>query len=64
MANYISFRNDIVTQFIQTRPITDLCMAAEKIPGSRFTKRWQEQVGLDLEGQCMSAWEAEQEEGE
>ena len=42
----------------------DLCMAAERHPGSRKAKRWQEQEGLDLEGMQTADWGTEREERE
>ena len=56
---YVSRRQNTVTQFIATRPIMDLCLAAEWRPGSRVAKRWWEQDGLDLEEMRTAAWEAE-----
>ena len=60
---YVSCRQNTVTQFIATRPIMDLCLAAEWMPGSRVAKQWWEQDGLDLEGMWTAAWEAERTEG-
>ena len=37
---YISRRQNTVTQFIATRPIMGLCLAAYWIPGPRVSKRW------------------------
>ena len=37
---YISLCQNTVSQFIATRPIMDLCLAAERRPGSRVAKRW------------------------
>ena len=61
---YISRRQNTVTQFIVTRPIMDLCLVAERRPGSRVTKRWWEQDGLGVEGIRTAAREEEQIEGE
>ena len=41
----------------------DLCLTVERHMGSRVTKRWRDQEGLDLEGMRMAAQEAEREEG-
>ena len=60
---YISHRQNTVLQYIATGPIMDLCLAAERRPGSRVAKRWWEQEGLDLDGMQMEAREVEQEEG-
>ena len=51
-------------QFIATRLIMDLCLAAERHTGSLVAKWWWEQEGLDLEGMRMAAWEVEREEEE
>ena len=40
---YISRRQNTVAHFIAVRPIMDLCMAAERRPGLRISKRWWEQ---------------------
>ena len=36
----------------------DLCLAAERSPGSRIIKQWWEQDGLDVEGIQTASWEA------
>ena len=61
---YVSHLQNIVTQFIATRPIMDLCLVAEGRPGSRVTKRWWDQDRLDMEGRRTASWEAERTEGE
>ena len=61
---YISRHQDTVAKFIATRPIMDLCLAAERHPGSQVTNWWWEQDGLDLEGMWAASWEAERMEGE
>ena len=61
---YVSRRHNTFTQFILTRTIMDLCLSQEQSPGSRFTKRWWEQDGLDVEDMRTSAWEAKRIEGE
>ena len=43
-------------QFIFTRPIMDLGLAAEHCTGSRVFKRWWEQHCLDLDEIRMAAW--------
>ena len=45
---YIYHRENTVIQFIATRPIMDMWLAAEKRPGSWVSKRWWGQEGLDL----------------
>ena len=57
--NYVFRHQNTVTQSIATRTIMDLCMAAERRPGSRVANWWWEQDGLDLEEMRISAWEAE-----
>ena len=60
---YISRLQNTVTQFIVTRPIMDLCLAAERIPGTQVSRRWWEQGSVDVEGMRTAAWEAERTEG-
>ena len=45
---YVSRNQKIVTQFIVTRPIMDLCLAAERIPGLRVYKQWWDQDRVDM----------------
>ena len=47
-----------------TRPIMDLCLAAERRPGPKISKRWWEQDRLDVNGMRTAAREAERTEGE
>ena len=47
---YVSHRQNTVAQYILTRPIMELCLAAERRPGKRVEMRWWKQEGLDLEG--------------
>ena len=61
---YFSFHHNIVAQFITTRPIIDRCLAAEKIPGPRVSKRWWNQDRVDVEGIRAAPWEAEWIEGQ
>ena len=60
---YVSFCQNTVAQYIATRPIMDLCLAAKQRPGPRVEIRWWEQEGLDLEGMRTTSWEAEEKEG-
>ena len=62
--SYVSRRQNTVAHFIATRPITDLCLAAERRPESRVTNRWWEQDGLDVKGVQMADREAERTDGE
>ena len=45
---YISRRHNTVPQYISTRPIMDLCLAAEQKPLMRLFRRWWEQLNLDI----------------
>ena len=56
---YIYCLHNTVIQFIATRTIMELCLAAERRPGSRVTKKWWEKDGLDVEGMWTAAWQAE-----
>ena len=47
---YISRRQNMVSQYIVTCPIMDLCLAAERKPGMRLSRRWWEQPSLDILG--------------
>ena len=62
---YATHRQNTVTQFIVTRPIMDLCLAAARRPGAQVSKRWWEQEGRDLEGirEAARAAEAERDLG-
>ena len=46
----INRRQNMVAQYIATRPILDLCEQATRRPGVRMSRRWWEQAGIDLEG--------------
>ena len=50
MDKYLARRQNTVAQFIATRPIMDICLAAERSPGERVSHRWWYQDNLDLEG--------------
>ena len=60
---YVSHRHKTVAQYIATRPIMDLCLAAKRSPGTRVKMHWWEHEGLDLEGMLTAAREEEQAEG-
>ena len=47
---YIASRQNTVAQYIMTRPIMDLCMASERNPGMRLSRRWWEHPALDILG--------------
>ena len=42
METYVSGSQNTVAQYIATRPIMDLCLAAERRPGPRVEMRWRE----------------------
>ena len=46
----VTIRQNMVAQYIATRPILDLCERATRRPGARVSRRWWEQDGIDLEG--------------
>ena len=60
---YVSCRQNTAAQYIATRPIMDLCLAAKRRPGPRVVMRWWEQEGVDLEGMRTADRDAEQTEG-
>ena len=60
---YISRRQSTVVQFIVTRTIMDMCLAAERRLVFRVTNRWWDQDRLDVEGTRTAALEAEWTEG-
>ena len=47
---YVTRRQNTVTQYIETRPILDLCERSARRPGVWVSQQWWEQDGLDLEG--------------
>ena len=60
---YVSHRHKNVAQYIETRPIVDLYLAAKRRPGPRVTMRFWEQEGLDLEGMRTAAQGTDWTEG-
>ena len=64
MDTYVSCIQNTATQFIATRPIMELCLAAERRLGSKLATRWQDKDGLDLEGMQPKDREAEQTKSE
>ena len=48
----------MVTQYIATQPIMDLCNQSTWQPGARLYQRWWEHSGIDLEGAKKRAVEA------
>ena len=63
LETYIFRLQNTVAQFIDTRPIMELFLAAEKCLGSQVTKQWWEQGGLYLEMIQTSNQEADWTEG-
>ena len=61
---YVSRNQKIVTQFIVTRPIMDLCLVEEQRPGPRISMQWWEQDGVDVEEMWTVAQEEERTKGE
>ena len=61
---YVSRRQNTVAQYIATRLIMDLCLAAKRRPGPRVAMWWWKQEGMDLEGMRTVAREAERTDGE
>ena len=47
---YIYCHQNTMAQYITTRPIMDLCLAAKQRSGPRVEIRWWEHEVLDLEG--------------
>ena len=45
----ITRMQNMVAQYIATRPILDLCERSDRRPGARMSWQWWEQVGIDLE---------------
>ena len=45
---YINFRQNMVAQYIATCPIMDLCLAAERNPEMRLSRKCWEQPALDI----------------
>ena len=55
----INRRQNTVTQYIDTRPLLDLCKGVTQREGVRVTLRWWDQTGIDWEK--AKAMEAETE---
>ena len=47
---YIERHNNMVAQYIATRPTMDLCLEAERKPVMHLSRRWWEQPALDILG--------------
>ena len=61
---YVSCRQNTGAQFIATRPIMDLCLEAERRPGTRVSKRWWDQHRVNVEGTWMAVREVERTDWE
>ena len=59
---YIACRQNMVAQYIATRPIMVLCLTAERNTGLRLSMQWWEQPNMDILG--IKAGDAEEEGGE
>ena len=53
----------MVTQYISTQSLLDLCEGSERAPGARLGMRWWEQAGIDLAGAQEVADAAEEGDG-
>ena len=47
---YTTRFQNTATQFIVTRPIVDLCLAAVRRPGAQDLRRWWAQECIDIKG--------------
>ena len=54
----VTRRQNMVAQYIATRPIMDLCERSTWRTGTRVSRKWWEQAGIDLEGRKKRATEA------
>ena len=60
---YVSHLQNTDAQLIATIPMMELCLVAERRPGSWVANQWWGQEVLYLKGMRTEAREAEQEEG-
>ena len=58
---YIARRYNTVAQYIATRPMMDLCLAAERKTVMCLSRRWWEQPTLNIMG--ISVWQLAAEGG-
>ena len=63
MKEYVLNRQNTVVQYIEMRPILDLCKETVRMQGTCVVKRWWDKEGLDLVG-ARAAVEAAEEERE
>ena len=59
---YIERLQNMVVQYIATRLIMDLCLAADRNPGLHLSRQWWDQPALDILG--IRAGHAKAEGGE
>ena len=59
---YIARHQNTVAQYIATRTIMDLCLAAERRMGMRLSRQWWDQPTLDITG--IRAGQSDTEGGE
>ena len=57
-------RQNMVAQFIATRPILGLCEVTERRPGTRVPRRWWEQTVIDWKAARAAAEAASAKNGE
>ena len=50
IGKYVTGRQNMVTQYIATQPILDLCERSTWRPGAWVSRRWWKHDGLYLEG--------------
>ena len=54
METYVSLRQNTVSQFITIGPIMYLCLAVEKRPRPKISKRWWGKYVVDVEGMWVA----------
>ena len=54
---YVLRRQNTVSHYITTRPILEICMAAEQRPGERVTQWWWDQSGINFGQEAVRAAE-------
>ena len=50
----------MVAHYITTKPIMDLCEGVVRRMGTWVSKQWQEQEGLDMEGEWVAVQAADE----
>ena len=59
---YITHLHNTVAQYIATFPIMEFCLAAERKPGMRISRRWWDHPALNI--QRIRTWSESAEGGE